>query len=112
MCRFRLVADPSLRGDVSERQSKSSGTPTRRVETTVLRVVRDTKLGKQVKRLYDYRCQVCGTRLECEGGPYADGQEFRFFQALEKARSFEFDQGLLFLLDNDGAQVLRLSRKS
>ncbi len=27
-------------------------------------------------------------------------------------RSFEFDQGLLFFLDSEGKQVLRLSRKS
>jgi heat shock protein HslJ len=50
------------------------------------------------------------TRKAC--GEAIDDQEFRFLQALEKVRSFEFDQGLLFLLDNDGAQVLRLSRKS
>ena len=40
-------------------------------------VVRDTKLGKQVKRMYDYRCQVCGERLECEGGPYAEAAHIR-----------------------------------
>ncbi len=45
-------------------------------------------------------------------GEAIDNQEFRFFQALEKVRSFEFDQGLLFLLDSEGKQVLRLSRKS
>ena len=50
------------------------------------------------------------TRKAC--GEAIDNQEFRFLQALEKARSFEVEQGLLFLLDNDGAQVLRLSRKS
>ncbi len=50
------------------------------------------------------------TRKAC--GEAIDDQESRFFQALEKVRSFELDQGLLFLLDNDGAQVLRLSRKS
>ena len=77
VCRFRLVADPSLRGDISEDQSKNSGTPTRRVETTVLRVVRDTKLGKHVKSMYDYHCQVCGNRLECEGGPYAEAAHIR-----------------------------------
>ena len=29
----------------------------------------------------------------------------RFFEALKKIRSFEFDQGLLLLLDGDGEQV-------
>lgn len=50
------------------------------------------------------------TRKAC--GEAIDNQEDRFFQALEKVRSFEFDQGLLFLLDSEGKQVLRLSRKS
>ena len=50
------------------------------------------------------------TRKAC--GEAIDNQEDRFFQALEKVRSFELDQGLLFLLDSEGKQVLRLSRKS
>ncbi len=50
------------------------------------------------------------TRNAC--GDAINDQELRFFQALEKVRSFEFDQGLLFLLDSEGKQVLRLSRKS
>ena len=50
------------------------------------------------------------TRKAC--GDAIDNQEFRFFQVLEKVRSFELDQGLLFLLDSEGKQVLRLSRKS
>ena len=49
------------------------------------------------------------TRKAC--GEAIDHQEFRFFQALEKVRSFEFGQGLLFLIDSEGKQVLRLSPK-
>jgi putative restriction endonuclease len=79
VCRFRLAADPDLRGDVSGRQSEAPGGrgPARRAETTILRIVRDTALGKRVKRMYDYRCQVCGTRLECEGGSYAEAAHIR-----------------------------------
>lgn len=43
-----------------------------RVSTTILRIVRDTQLAQEVKRLYDYRCQVGGIRLEGPGGPYAE----------------------------------------
>ncbi len=53
---------------------------------------------------------IGATRKAC--GEAIDDQEFRFFTALAKARSFEFDQGLLFLLDDEGGQLLRLSRKS
>ncbi len=55
-------------------------------------------------------CPLGATRKAC--GDAIDNQEFRFFQVLEKVRSFEFDQGLLFFLDSEGKQVLRLSRKS
>lgn len=27
--------------------------------------------------MYDYRCQVCGTKLECAGGPYAEAAHIR-----------------------------------
>lgn len=47
--------------------------PTRRILTTTLRVVRDTKKSLEVKRLYDYSCQVCGIRLEGSTGPYSEG---------------------------------------
>ena len=77
VCRFRLVSDPVLRGDIVDRPSENSGTPAKRVKTTVLRIVRDTELGKHVKRIYDFCCQVCGIRLECEGGPYAEAAHIR-----------------------------------
>jgi len=45
---------------------------TRRVSSTIQRIVRDTELAREVKKLYDYRCQVGGQRLEGPGGPYAE----------------------------------------
>jgi putative restriction endonuclease len=48
-----------------------------RVSSTVLRIVRDTAVSRSVKQLYDFRCQICGTRLECEGGPYAEAAHIR-----------------------------------
>jgi putative restriction endonuclease len=43
----------------------------------VLRIVRDTAVSRRVKALHDFKCQVCGTRLECEGGPYAEAAHIR-----------------------------------
>ncbi len=48
-----------------------------RQETRVLRIVRDTEMARQVKVRYDYRCQMCGTRLEGSAGPYAEGAHIR-----------------------------------
>jgi len=34
-----------------------------RVNTKILRVIRDTKLTTELKQKYDYRCQICGERI-------------------------------------------------
>lgn len=49
----------------------------RRRETTVLRIVRDTRQARRIKELYDYRCQKCGTHLEGLAGPYAEAAHIR-----------------------------------
>jgi putative restriction endonuclease len=48
-----------------------------RRETNVLRIVRDTKKARRIKELYDYTCQMCGTRLEGLAGPYAEAAHIR-----------------------------------
>ena len=35
-----------------------------RVKQSVNRIIRDTEISRQIKRLYGFRCQVCGHRLE------------------------------------------------
>jgi putative restriction endonuclease len=76
--RYRLIKLPSIptRADtVSEAPATYSATQRR--ETTVLRLVRDTAQARQLKALYDYRCQICGTRLEGLAGPYAEAAHIR-----------------------------------
>jgi putative restriction endonuclease len=48
-----------------------------RTETITLRIVRDTEQTQQIRKLYDYRCQVCGVRLEGSAGPYAEAVHIR-----------------------------------
>jgi putative restriction endonuclease len=52
-------------------------TPAPRREGRVLRVVRDTSQARQIKEVYEYRCQMCGTRLEGLAGPYAEAAHIR-----------------------------------
>lgn len=35
-----------------------------RIRTEISRIVRDTKIARELKRLYDGQCQLCGERLE------------------------------------------------
>lgn len=76
--RFRLLkipAGPNASERVEEERSDYSAAPRR--ETTVLRIVRDTRQAREIKALYDYRCQACGTRLEGPAGPYAEAAHIR-----------------------------------
>jgi putative restriction endonuclease len=70
ICRFRLISENGF-------ATRGAETTPTRVATTVLRVVRDTALSKRVKHIHQFRCQVCGTRLECEGGWYAEAAHIR-----------------------------------
>lgn len=69
--RYRLVRDDGKRPPSKSPVSPGSSAP-KRSKTTVTRVVRDTKLSQQIKKLYNYTCQICGTQLACEGGFYAE----------------------------------------
>lgn len=42
-----------------------------RKEVTILRIVRDIKKPRELKALYQYRCQVCGIQIQGPGGYYA-----------------------------------------
>src|ERR671916_95862 len=76
--RYKLIKLPEQsygkRSDV-ERSDTPSAPP--RHDTTVLRIVRDTAQARRIKELHDYRCQMCGTRLEGLAGPYAEAAHIR-----------------------------------
>lgn len=48
-----------------------------RVTTTIQRIVRDTKLSKEVKELYNYKCQICNCRIETGAGFYAEAAHIK-----------------------------------
>lgn len=70
--RFRLIKLDSGR---EERELQFE--PLGQVNVTIQRVIRDTHLGKMVKKIYDYQCQVCGIRLVGSAGPYAEAAHIR-----------------------------------
>ncbi len=48
-----------------------------RRESSISRLVRDAGMAEAIKRIYDYRCQMCGASLECLAGPYAEAAHIR-----------------------------------
>ena len=75
---YRLVKleDPT-RTPQQTAETQATYSAIERKETTILRIVRDTVQGHQVKELYHYRCQMCGVRLEGSAGPYAEAAHIR-----------------------------------
>ena len=79
--RFRLLKikeTSSYQVPIKINKSLPEGNETPQVkEGITYRRIRDTKLSKEIKRLYDYYCQVCGTRIETEGGYYAEAAHIK-----------------------------------
>lgn len=84
MYRYRLlklnnVLPPKAQAkNASHNLDKKYGSenPKRSIQT-IQRVVRDSKLGRQLKKLYDYKCQVCGLQIETEAGFYAEAAHIK-----------------------------------
>lgn len=78
VCRYELHATAEEALPTAPPDTKASGIgPAPRIPVTTLRIVRDTALSRRVKAMHDHTCQVCGTRLVCEGGPYAEAAHIR-----------------------------------
>lgn len=71
--RFRLVKIPgrTVPGQLVAEEPAEYSAPGRR-DMRVSRIIRDTVQSKKIKALYKHKCQICGTRLECPAGPYAE----------------------------------------
>jgi len=81
LCRYRLekIKDFNF---IEDSGSESKKLPegkkySKRIPTSTLRIVRDTLLSKKIKELYDYKCQICGIRIEVRNVPYAEGSHIR-----------------------------------
>ncbi len=81
--RYRLIAcDAQLTEEIPKKPS-SGNAETKRVEATVQRIVRDTKIAKRVKQLHNYQCQVCGIALETSAGLYAEAAHIKPHNGLD-----------------------------
>ncbi len=41
------------------------------------RIIRDSKLGRELKRLYSHKCQVCSIEISTNAGPYAEAAHIK-----------------------------------
>ena len=81
--RFMLVKQNSSLPPISVKaaqidiEQKHGSSNPKRVASTVQRVIRDSKLGRQLKKLYDYKCQVCELQINTEAGFYAEAAHIK-----------------------------------
>ena len=50
---------------------------TKRIKTTVQRIIRDTVLSRKIKEIYKYKCQVCDIAIETSSGFYAEAAHIK-----------------------------------
>lgn len=78
ICRFKLVysgTEPERLIDTKDQLSKEGAAP--RKEQTILRIIRDTKIARDVKQMYDFKCQVCQFTIQSKNCSYAEGAHIR-----------------------------------
>lgn len=77
--RFSLVRflEPSALSCGSQLTIATGNATPGRTQRAVMRIVRKTVLSGQIKLIYDFCCQVCGTRLLGPAGPYAEAAHVR-----------------------------------
>jgi putative restriction endonuclease len=84
MCRYKLVKlnnalTPKANSSKLETQTEreyGSTTP-QRVTLTIQRIIRNSKLGRKIKKLYNSKCQVCNLQITTEAGLYAEAAHIK-----------------------------------
>lgn len=79
ICRFKLIysGTNNNRNTAEEVEVRYSAEPTKRKESTILRIVRDSKIAHNIKKLYDFKCQVCNISIPTKTGNYAEGAHIK-----------------------------------
>lgn len=79
VCRFYLESERNI-DQLEEELGETlpdNYVPAERIESTVKKINRNIKLREKIKSMYDYKCQVCGVRLEKPNGAIAIGAHIK-----------------------------------
>jgi putative restriction endonuclease len=79
ICRFKLlyIGDNPTSKTPEEIELKVSNEATKRKAGVVVRIIRDTKMAHEIKKLYNFKCQVCQFELPTKTGSYAEGAHIK-----------------------------------
>jgi len=80
ICRYRLlyIGNNSTKQERAEEiELKLSTAESKRKEGVILRIIRDSKVAHDIKKLYQFKCQVCQFEVPTKVGSYAEGAHIR-----------------------------------
>jgi putative restriction endonuclease len=79
ICRFRLLycGQNDARKTPEEIELSYARKKKESKESVVVRIIRDTKISRDIKKLYEGRCQVCGITIKTKSGNYSEGAHIR-----------------------------------
>ncbi|WP_288374072.1 YDG/SRA domain-containing protein [Chryseobacterium culicis] len=79
ICRFRLEysGNNEIKKTVQQIELDYSKRARKKVESTIIRIVRDTKIAWQIKKLYDFKCQICQVSIPTKLGHYVEGAHIK-----------------------------------
>ena len=63
--------------DATFLEASDSEEPPKRVQVTIQRIIRDTPMVRELKRMHNNKCQCCGVTLILNGRPYSEGHHLR-----------------------------------
>lgn len=75
ICRFLLRRSNSQQ--IIDASQETVVAQNERRETVILRIVRDTKIALNIKKLYNFKCQICNTSIPTKSGYYAEGAHIK-----------------------------------
>lgn len=79
--KFKLIKLPETivppKKDLPQLTEATTGEQASRKQFKTYRILRDTAKSLEVKKLYDYHCQVCNVRLEGPRGPYVEAAHIK-----------------------------------
>jgi putative restriction endonuclease len=78
ICRYRLKKNSTnLHEDENPSSLLTNAKETKRSYVTILRIIRDTRISREIKDLYNYTCQVCGIMISLRDIKYAEAAHIK-----------------------------------
>ena len=77
ICKFKLTYSGSQHSRLQHTEQEILNEGTSRKEQTLLRIIRDSTIATDVKKMYEFKCQVCEFTIKTDNGNYAEGAHIK-----------------------------------